>query len=605
MTKKLFTLLLAVAASVGTMFAWDYEDVPIGDLYYNLDATNQTAGVTSSSGSYSGDIVIPSSVTYNSVSYIVTSIGSSAFADCTGLTSVTIPNSVTSISYAAFYKCTGLTSVTIGNSVTSIGDWAFKYCSGLTSVTIGNSVTSIGEGAFEWCTGLTSVTIGNSVTSIGSNAFSGCGGLNSVTINSPDIVGKTYASSYNIKNIFGSQVTQYIIGNSVTSIGGGAFYECTGLTSVTIPNSVTGIGDDAFGGCTGLTSVSIPNSVTSIGEAAFYGCSGLTSVTIPNSVTSIGGGAFAYCTGLTSVTIGNSVISIGDYAFSGCDGLTSVTIPNSVTSIGGGAFYECTGLTSVTIPNSVTGIGEYAFAECTGLTSVTIGNSVTSIGDWAFYNCTGLTSISNYANTPQKINSYVFFYVHKSTCRLYVPLNSVDLYKAAYGWKEFKQILPISAKETETTETTVETTETSAEITWSSVSGAYTYELIIKDKSGNIICTLVFDSEGRLKSITFLAPSRNRALQQSQTAGFSFTVNNLNSGSTYTYTLTAKDAGDNILDTESGSFTTTGEGVPTAIDNIDSSSLQGGDRGRLIYRNGQILILRGDKIYTLQGQEVK
>ena len=139
------------------------------------------------------DLVIPNSVT---------DISEDAFSGCTGLTSVTIPNSVTSIG-SAFWHCTGLTSVTIPNSVTSIGASAFSGCTGLTSVTIPNSVTSIGVFAFSLCTGLTSVTIPNSVTSIGSSAFDGCSGLTSVTI-----------------------------GNSVTSIGGSAFLGCSGLTDV-------------------------------------------------------------------------------------------------------------------------------------------------------------------------------------------------------------------------------------------------------------------------------------------------------------------------------------------------------------------------------------
>ena len=247
----------------------------------------------------------------------VTSIGSSAFSDCSGLTSVTIPNSVTSIGDAAFYGCSGLTSVTIPNSVTSIGNSAFSGCSGLTSVTIGNSVTSIGYSAFSGCRGLTSATIPNSVTSIRYSAFSDCTGLTSVTI-----------------------------GNSVTSIERGAF-DGTGWYNnqpdgvlyldnwligykgeepegkLVISEGTRGIADYAFD-WSGLTSVTIPNSVTSIGAYAFCGCSGLTSVTIPNSVTSIEFRAFMNCSGLTSVTIGNSVTSIGEEAFCQCSGLTSV-----------------------------------------------------------------------------------------------------------------------------------------------------------------------------------------------------------------------------------------------------------------------------------------
>lgn len=364
-------------------------------------------------------VVIPASVT---------SIGDSAFYDCTGLTNVTIPDSVTSIGESVFEGCSSLTSVTIGNGVTSIGYYAFKGCYNLEDIHITDIET--------WCkiSGLynlmdydisnssktlylnneliTSLTIPDSVTSIGNCAFSGCIGLTSITI--PD---------------------------SVTSIGVGAFEDCTGLTSIIIPNSVTSIGDHAFEGCLDLSSVTIGNSVTSIGGSAFRYCTGLTSITIPDSVTSIGDEAFddttwykkkskgivyvgkvAYkykglmssntsitlrdgtlgiadsafkdCSGLINVTIPDSVTNIDDSAFSCCGGLQSIIIPDSVTSIGSDAFACCRGLTSVIIPDSVTSIKSGVFLGCSGLTNITIPDSVTSIGEDAFRGCKGLTSIT-------------------------------------------------------------------------------------------------------------------------------------------------------------------------------------------------------------------
>ena len=361
---------------------------------------------------------------------------------------IPIDCSITSIGDYAFYNCTGLTSVIIPDSVTSIGRYAFKSCTGLRSITIGNSVKSIGFGAFNGCTGLTSVIIPDSVTSIGDSAFGGCSSLQEITLpfigcerytstdnkfqypfgrifgeskylggikteqyryhrNSPSPIFDTYYIPASLKKVTvtGCDYIQYgafynctrlksiTIGNSVKSIGNSAFYNCTGLTSVIIPDSVTSIGDYAFYNCTGPTSVIIPDSVTKIGDSTFAGCTGLKSITIGNSVKSIGNNAFYNCTGLTSIIIPDSVTSIGVYAFKSCTGLTSITIGNSVKSIGDNAFYNCTGLTSIIIPDPVTSIGDSTFASCTGLKSITIGNSVKSIGDCAFYNCTGLTSV--------------------------------------------------------------------------------------------------------------------------------------------------------------------------------------------------------------------
>ena len=172
------------------------------------------------------------------------------------------------------------------------------------------------------------------------------------------------------------------IGDGVTSIGGYAFYNCRSLTSITVDENNTKYSSDAYGTLfnkdkttliqypigNARTEYMIPDSVTSIGSEAFEDCYLLTTVTIPDSVTSIGSSAFEDCSSLTTVTIPDSVTSIGTWAFGYCSSLTTVTIPDSVTSIGWYAFYDCSSLTTVTIPNSVTSIYSDAFYGCTNLT---------------------------------------------------------------------------------------------------------------------------------------------------------------------------------------------------------------------------------------------
>ena len=349
------------------------------------------SGVTSiGNHAFSGSTGLTSIEIPNSV----TSIGNHAFYYCTGLTSIEISNRVTSIGNYAFCACFGLTSIEIPNSLATIGNYAFNYCTHLTSIDIPNSVTSIGESSFSSCTGLTSVTIGNGVTGIGKSAFSGCKALTSVTIESNAFVSATHSSSTSSSAIFGTQVTNYIIGDQVTAIGDFTFYGCSDMTSVAIPNSVTNIGICAFGYCSNLVSVTLGNNVTSIGISAFSYCSKLVSVTMGDNVRSIGASAFRDCSNLTSVRISNGLTILGNYAFSGSTGLTSIEIPDGVTSIGNYAFSSCTGLTSVTIGNGVTSIGESAFESCNKLVSVTMGNGVTSIGKSAFESCSSLTSIT-------------------------------------------------------------------------------------------------------------------------------------------------------------------------------------------------------------------
>ena len=243
----------------------------------------------------------PAELTEYTIPDSVTTIGDYAFDNCGSLTSITIPNSVTTIGDWAFYCCNNLTSITIPDSVTTIRGHAFFVCRSLTSVTIGDSVTSIGDWAFSECSSLTSITIPDSVTTIGINAFCGCSNLREFNGKYASEDGRCLIFNSTLNSFAPAGLTEYTIPDSVTTIGGYAFYYCSNLISITIPDSVTTIEFAAFYGCSSLTSVVIPDSVTTIGYEAFYNCSSLTSVTIPDSVTTIGDCAFARCSSLTSV----------------------------------------------------------------------------------------------------------------------------------------------------------------------------------------------------------------------------------------------------------------------------------------------------------------
>ena len=253
-----------------------------------------------------------------------------------------------------------------------------------------------------------------------------------------------YSSGSDARNrVYQTSVQKIEVGNSITSIGAIAFYNCYSLTSITIPNSVTSIGTNAFYNCYSLASITIPNGVTSIGDSTFGNCYSLASITIPNSVTSIESGAFASCSSLTSITIPNSVTSIGtSVLFYNCNSLASVTIPNGVTSIESNAFDSCYSLASITIPNSVTSIGTNAFYNCYSLASITIPNGVTSIESNAFRYCYGVAfyDFSNHTSIPTLADINAFSKI-ASDCEIRVPASLVDAWKAATNWSDYTEYI--------------------------------------------------------------------------------------------------------------------------------------------------------------------
>ena len=448
MNQNILRKLMLIVVLLTSLHAFAH-DLEVDGIYYKITSTSdRTVTVTykgnynyTYSNEYTGSVVIPTSVTYNSKTYSVTSIGDYAFNDCSGLTSVTIPNSVTSIGNDAFSDCSGLTSVTIPNSVTSIGDYAFSDCSGLTSVTIGNSVTSIGNYAFRNCSGLTSVTIPNSVTTIGDYAFESCSGLRSITIGSSvtSISSSVFSGCYIKKAIWVTNTPPQGYANLSSAVHYVANEQYTSLSNVTIypylssmfevdgikyvPVSPSNRTCDAID-CTydtNAVNVNIGNkvtykgvemSVTSIQPYACYDNANINELKI-NFNGNIHEYAFNKCSAIKNVEI--KVVEIGSYTFSNCSAIEHLTVHAedignscfsqsatkesaifeiSAKTIGDNSFKGCTKVESITLSDDLTSIGKNAFENCSNLKEIEIQNMVTSLGENSFSGCTSLENVT-------------------------------------------------------------------------------------------------------------------------------------------------------------------------------------------------------------------
>ena len=450
---------------------------------------------------YTGDIVIPATINSDDIDYPVTTIDREAFKDCIGLTSVVLGDNIDEIGALAFDGCTAMKSITFGPKAVTMDAGVFGDCTALEKVVVPNiaswcsmsfpdfvesteivkrsnplyyahhlysdadmeitelvipdGVEWIGYNAFLGCSSLTSVVIGDNVRSIGQNAFLGCTALEKVTVKNlakwvaiidfqvlhseqRDYVNNPLYYAHHLYDASGSEVTELVFPDGVTSIGNYAFAYATGLKSVTLPASVETIGARAFYNAEQLATVDFGNSETSVGSQAFentawmngqpdgiiyignsvYTCkgtlpentslmikdgtttissqafsnqTGLTEITIPSSVKSIGSAAFTV-TGLKQVAIPNTVEEIGEKVFYSCHSLEQVILPETMQSIPYGTFWNCSALKDCVIPSTVSIIDEYAFRGA-GLTDINIPASVTSIGRGAFMECKGVTTL--------------------------------------------------------------------------------------------------------------------------------------------------------------------------------------------------------------------
>ena len=671
MKQKLFTLLLAVAASVGTMFA---SDIQVDGIWYNFNSTNKTAEVTYRgsvptiySNEYAGVVTIPASVTYSGTTYSVTSIGDYAFQDCSTLTSVTIPNSVTSIGRNAFIECSSLTSVIIPNSVTSIGNNPFFECSSLTAIYVPCGEMERFKQMFGKYRDKVKYTPLPYTITI--NAINGNVAYPQTTCDDMQLTATPDYGYHFVKWSDGSTSNPRAIELTQDTTFTAEFAKNTYTISTTSANPEWGT---TAGGKSALYQDEVeisatPNYGYHFVQWSDYNTSNprVVSVTGDKTYTATFAKNVYYITKNAEhgSIVGNSsaeyldfvtLTVTSDYGYhftQWSDGLkdnprifqvtqdTTFTAEFAYDRVGtcgknfaltwsydhstkvltignAGEFTEnmrfgveaLNEMEELVIGNSVTAIGANAFAGIETLKKITIGESVKTIGEQAFYNCVNLETIFNYRPTPTNAYSTAFDGVDKFECVLYVLPSSIDMYKNAAVWRDFYYTYAIGAEEATVTtnDVQVEPQDNAATVTWPTSNNAATYTIQIT-KDGVVFCTLVFNANGQLTGIAF-APSRDgqaHAPQAIMTAnGLQFTVTGLDSGTQYGYNVTAKDANDQTVATYSGEFTTTSEGTATGIEEI-SSSLQRGDRGRLILRDGQIYILRGEKVYSITGAEVK
>lgn len=450
MKKQLSFILFVVAALTANAFE---VRTPSGDTIqcYTVSGTTNEVTVEKAYGKqYIGHLTIPNTVQNNGVTYNVTRISSSGFANCTLITSITLPS-----------------------SLTHIGDNAFSGCSGLTSISLVAPLQSIGGNAFKNCTGLTQVTIPTTVNNLGGYSFQGCANLTTVNLNADSLYlgywtwgNYPFDSNYvttvhigsNVKRLPNyifcgcSHLTTLTLGNSLRRIDNGAFFGCRGLTSVTIPNATTYIGSKAFYQCTNLSQVTLGNSVDTILEYAFYQCN-ISSMTIPQTMKYIGSYAFqknqnftsltfnadscrfssnalTFDTNLTSVTIGPSVRYIPQYFVYNNRHISSVVLPDAVRRVGGSAFYGCSGLNTLTVGRGLQYVELYGFSNCTTLTvlhynadslsdnsnffgnkivTLTLGGNVRYIPNGLFSNCKSLSGMLVLPSSVTRVGNQAFY----------------------------------------------------------------------------------------------------------------------------------------------------------------------------------------------------
>lgn len=587
----------------------------------------------------------------------VTSVGYWAFANCTNLKTISLPDGITLIEADAFYN-SGLASIVLPNSVTEVQESAFSNCKQLASCDLGRGIKHIGKNCFWDCTALKSLKWSDCLETIGGGCFISWGSGSSsepgkiplqdtlvfpATFRSMDEIFSCYTNVkvviWNARRPEGSGMgplynyyhsyDEIIVGDEVEVIPTNLFRDQRKIDTIMLPESVESIGQNAFNGCTKLAYVNIPEKVQSIGKAAFYNCSALTSLKLPKGISEVYGSTFYGCKSLTRINLPEGVTAVGESAFSGCTVLDSLVLPQSLRTISESAFANMSAQKELVIPDKVITVSGHAFENWKNLEKLTIGKGVMLFGDQTFAGDSAIKEIQTLCATPPVISAGTFNGVPDSAWLSVIP-GTESLYQSDANWSRFRLTnLPDTMYVPKNV--TVEAETTTAMFTWPTDSAATTYQIDIY-KDGTKFCSLTLDANGRLLGISF-APGRRIAEEQpaaNNVYALSFMVTGLDAASRYNYVLSVLDENGTPIHVYTGAFATTGYSgdkpvgggeeviptppiipanpevhTPTGIEEIsDENGTFEGSNGK-IFRNGQIYLMYKGRMYDVRGNQIK